>query len=484
MLLHFGDDLILRLGALLALLSPVSSRVQRIPCGTLPIVAALPRVVIPESVHDHIPDRPEPVDEHSFGEWNPDVVGDEVAALEVRELEVLRLRDGTRVLSDTAEQDGASRRETETPFASAQWYCLSHVVEWDKPSCATLRRNRGIEAPHRWPIFETDVREFDYKPYAGSVDLLGAGVPCQPFSLGGQHRGRADERNMFPALLDAVRALWPKAILVENVRGLIRPGFLPYFDYVMDELRFPTLRRRHGETWRCHCDRLEAQRKRTPESSSATTYRVVYKLIECADYGVPQTRKRIIAIALRGDIAAGWQWPETSHSQDALLYAQWVDESYWKRHKLNPRPVPATIRPRVDALRQLWQPGIKPWHTVRDALAGLPEPVNGVPHRSILNHTGIPGARVYPGHSGSDRDWPAKTLKAGVHGVPGGEATVLLEGGRVRYFSIRESARIQTFPDDYEFVGVRSEAMRQIGNAVPAAVATVFGEAIARALRA
>ena len=77
----------------------------------------------------------------------------------------------------------------------------------------------------------------------------------------------------------------------------------------------------------------------------------------------------------------------------------------------------------------------------------------------------------------------SKHLKAGVHGVPGGEATVRLDNGRVRYFSVRESARIQSFPDDYEFVGVRSEAMRQIGNAVPVAVAQTFARAIVKRLR-
>lgn len=355
------------------------------------------------------------------------------------------------------------------------------VVERDKPSCATLRRNRGEACKHHWPIYETDVRSLNYKPYAGRVDLIGAGVPCQPFSLGGQHRGRADERNMFPALLDVVRVVWPKAILVENVRGLIRPGFLPYFEYVMDELRRPTQKRKRGETWKRHHERLKALQKR--DSSSSTTYRVQYRLIECADFGVPQLRKRLIAVACRGDISADWSWPAQTHSQDALSYALGVDESYWKRHKLEPRAIPINLRSRIEALRQLWQPGTKPWFTVRDALVGLPDPVNGVPHPDILNHSGIPGARVYPGHSGSELDWPAKTLKAGVHGVPGGEATLLLDGGGVRYFTIRESARIQTFPDDYEFVGVRSEAMRQIGNAVPVEVATRMGETLAEWLR-
>jgi DNA mismatch endonuclease Vsr len=90
----------------------------------------------------------------------------------------------------------------------------------------------------------------------------------------------------------------------------------------------------------------------------------------------------------------------------------------------------------------------RPWRTVRDALADLPMPSSEEPR--IANHRFQPGARPYPGHTGSALDWPAKTLKAGVHGVPGGENMVVMEDGSVRYFSVREAARLRTFPDDYQ----------------------------------
>jgi DNA (cytosine-5)-methyltransferase 1 len=105
----------------------------------------------------------------------------------------------------------------------------------------------------------------------------------------------------------------------------------------------------------------------------------------------------------------------------------------------------------------------------------LPEPIDGIQSHDHLNHSGIPGARSYPGHTGSDIDLPSKTIKAGVHGVCGGEAMIRFHDGKLRYMTVRESARIQTFPDDYEFLGARSHAMRHIGNAVPVQLAKEIG---------
>ena len=95
-----------------------------------------------------------------------------------------------------------------------------------------------------------------------------------------------------------------------------------------------------------------------------------------------------------------------------------------------------------------------------------------------MNHFVIPGARAYHGHAGSALDWPSKAIKAGVHGVPGGENTVLDAKGRIRYYTLREAARIQTFPDSHTFVGRRIHVTRQIGNAVP----VVLAESISRPL--
>jgi DNA (cytosine-5)-methyltransferase 1 len=125
------------------------------------------------------------------------------------------------------------------------------------------------------------------------------------------------------------------------------------------------------------------------------------------------------------------------------------------------------------------EPDLLPWNTVRDALRGLPQIRRSGSCRYPKNHDLNPGARAYKGHCGSLLDEPAKTLKAGSHGVPGGENSLVTSSNRIRYFSIRECARFQTFPDDYSFVGSWIRMMRQLGNAVPVRLA----ELIARSIR-
>ena len=127
--------------------------------------------------------------------------------------------------------------------------------------------------------------------------------------------------------------------------------------------------------------------------------------------------------------------------------------------------------------------GRAPWLTVRDAISDLPDPEK-YPDNDVPNHRHNPGARSYKGHTGSRLDEPSKTLKAGDHGVPGGENMLARVDGTVRYFTVREAARLQTFPDDYVFRGAWTEAMRQLGNAVPVRLAEVVARSVANSLRA
>jgi DNA (cytosine-5)-methyltransferase 1 len=125
---------------------------------------------------------------------------------------------------------------------------------------------------------------------------------------------------------------------------------------------------------------------------------------------------------------------------------------------------------------------------VRDALRSADELMGWVPlpepseTSEIPNHTLNPGARLYAGHTGSEWDAPAKTLKAGFHGVPGGENMLRLEDGTVRYFTVREAARLQSFPDDYVPQGSWCEAFRQLGNSVPVTLARCVAGVVAETL--
>jgi DNA (cytosine-5)-methyltransferase 1 len=126
---------------------------------------------------------------------------------------------------------------------------------------------------------------------------------------------------------------------------------------------------------------------------------------------------------------------------------------------------------------------LQPWLTVRDAISDLPRIAVGQRSSKVANHFLNPGARSYAGHTGSPYDEPSKALKAGDHGVPGGENTLRLEDQTVRYYSVRECARLQTFPDDWIFEGSWTESMRQLGNAVPVKLAEVMARPLVKIIQ-
>ncbi len=354
----------------------------------------------------------------------------------------------------------------------------TRVIEWDSYCCETIRENkkRGVDSVRHWKVTEGDVRKVNFKRYADRIDLVSGGPPCQPFSLGGKHRAYDDARDMFPQAVRAVREIRPKAFIFENVKGLTRVGFRNYFEYIRLQLEHPEVVMRGDESWGDHLARLEQHH--VSGSRDGLNYRVVTQVLNASDYGVPQRRERVFFVGFREDLGVCWHFPPPTHSQHALHWDQ-VNGHYWARHSVAKAdqilPKGAT---RIKG-ETFSKPSLLPWRTVRDAISDLPDPeIHPRQSAEFLNHRFQPGARSYPGHTGSPLDEPAKTLKAGVHGVPGGENMLLRPDGSVRYFSVRESARLQTFPDDFLFHGSWSETMRQLGNAVPVDLAHVVGGSV------
>jgi DNA (cytosine-5)-methyltransferase 1 len=204
-------------------------------------------------------------------------------------------------------------------------------------------------------------------------------------------------------------------------------------------------------SWEQNLQRLQRHKERTGNDASGLRYRVHVHQANAADYGIPQQRHRVFFIGFRWDSITNWSFPaptHTDHGSEAKARAKG---------------------------------SLAPWKTLQEAIADLPEPTTK-PSRKWHNHILQAGAKAYPGHTGSVLDRPAKALKAGAHGVPGGENMIAFPDGAVRYLTVRESARVQTFPDDYVFLGSWTEAMRQLGNAVPKDLAEIVGRSVAKAL--
>lgn len=353
----------------------------------------------------------------------------------------------------------------------------SFLVEWDRDSAKTLYHNHEhlkFSSATDW-IFNGDIHEVSFSGFQNSVDLVSGGPPCQPFSLGGKHRAYNDKRDLFSEATRALNEVRPKAFIFENVRGLLRKSFSRYFGYIILQLTYPQIQRLDGQRWEEHLELLEQHH--TSRRHSGFSYNVVFRLVNAADYGIPQQRERVIIVGFRNDVPANWSFPEPTHSEQILEYEKFVTGDYWKRHELK-RPAdrsslnPKRIQPELDL-------GLKPWRTTRDAIFDLPPPEEVA---TFTNHRFQPGARSYPGHTGSVLDRPAKTIKAGGHGVPGGENMVVQDDGSFRYFTVREAARLQTFPDDFYFPCSWTESMRQIGNAVPVELGRIVADSVRETL--
>lgn len=148
------------------------------------------------------------------------------------------------------------------------------LVEIEKAACETLRANRP-----EWNVIEGDVHQFSAAPFKGTIDLLAGGVPCPPFSVAGKQLGSDDERDLFPEALRLVRECDPRAVMIENVRGIFYPKFSEYREMILGELH-----EMGYETW--------------------------WQLVQASDYGVSQLRPRAILVGIKEPWASHFAWPQ------------------------------------------------------------------------------------------------------------------------------------------------------------------------------
>lgn len=277
------------------------------------------------------------------------------------------------------------------------------LVEFEGQFCTTLRKNRP-----NWNVIQSDIRRISGKDYRG-IDLISGGVPCPPFSIAGHQLGADDERDMFPAALEIIADAKPRAVIFENVQGLASARFTDY-------------------------------RKRLLQSLTKLGYQPDWRILQAADFGVPQLRPRFLLVAMRPADAEHFLWPSGSsvrtHVGEALvdLMAEcgWSGSEAWAVRASGIAP---TL---VGGSKKHGGPDLGPTRAKRQWLA------LGVDGMGIANSAPPPDAP--PDH--------------------------------VPRLTLRMAARIQSFPDAWEFTGGKTAAYRQIGNAFPPNVAKALGSAL------
>lgn len=278
------------------------------------------------------------------------------------------------------------------------------LVEIDTNACATLLLNRP-----EWNVLQADINNLVGSVFKG-VDIISGGLPCPPFSVAGKQLGQRDDRNLFPAMIRLIDEVRPRAVMIENVRGILDAVFEDYRRSVGTQLK-------------------------------KLGYRPGWKLMNAADFGVPQLRPRVVFIALRNEDAERFSWPDGSGDP--------------------PKTVGETLHDLIAA--NGWK-GAEAWCQEADEIA--PTIVGG-----SLKHGG-PDL----GPTRARQAW--KTL--GVDGLGiANEAPGRDFVGAPR-LTVRMVARLQGFPDDWHFAGRKTQAYRQVGNAFP----PPFACAVARSLSA
>lgn len=305
------------------------------------------------------------------------------------------------------------------------------LIEIDEFASATLRHNAKEHGLGWGEVVVGDLKHFaegraaDFK---GAIDLVAGGVPCPPFSKAGKQLGQRDERDLFPTALEIVRQVEPKAVMLENVAGLMEPVFAAYRELILTKL-------------------------------ASMGYRAEWKLLNASDFGVPQLRPRSILVALREPMFEHFSWPSPSSL-----------------------PTPTVGEALHDLMAANGWKGAEAWRKAAKAIA--PTLVGGSkkhggpdlgPSRAKVawHKLGVNGHRV-----GGDNELPGKDF-----------AGALMRDGSIRQgfenmplLNVRMAARIQGFPDHWHFVGSKTHAYRQVGNAFPPPVAEAVGRQIADAI--
>jgi DNA (cytosine-5)-methyltransferase 1 len=276
------------------------------------------------------------------------------------------------------------------------------LVEIDRHCCATLRTNRPS-----WNVIQQDLRDFDGHPYKG-VDLLAGGVPCPPISVAGKQLGESDERNLFPEALRLIAEIRPKAVMIENVRGLFDAAFDGYRAGISSKV-------------------------------GRLGYRTDWTMLNACDYGVPQLRPRVVFVAVSGEAWEGFGWP-----LGTMGMAPTVGQTLFDLIKARGWKCAASWR---DGANQI-----------------APTIVGG-----SLKHGG-PDL----GPTRARRAW----ANLGVDGVGIADEAPGPEFQGNPKLTARMVARIQGFPDTWQFTGGKTAVCRQVGNAFPPPVARAVGERI------
>ncbi len=283
------------------------------------------------------------------------------------------------------------------------------VVELDTDACETLRRNRGAQ----WKIVEGDVAGVDGRGYQG-VDLFSGGVPCPPFSIAGKQLGRDDERDLFPQALRLVEETGPRAVLLENVRGLAARRFDGYRTQVLQQLH-------------------------------DLGYATWWDVVQASQHGVPQLRPRFVLVAIRQPWAAWFRWPEPAAG------------------------APPTVG---EVLADLM--GARGW----PGAPGWPDRARGIAPTIVGGSKKHGGPDLGP--TRAREAW--KTLGVNGLGIADEPPDPAFPASQPPKLTVRMVARLQGFPDSWEFSGRKTAAYRQVGNAFPPPVARALGQAIKDAL--